>query len=124
MTLDSGIITIKRLSVGTPNGGMPVESYAQVFKGYYGSRTVGYNRYFTAQQADERIDLLVRIQRFAARTSDIAELTPAMDDGTGGTYIVNQVQHLADEDGLPVTDLSLRRTEGVNEPYNDPIVSA
>ena len=124
MTLDSGIVSIKRMTAGTPDGGLPRPSYTEVFEGYYGTRTVGYNRYFTAQQADERIDLLVRIQRFAAWTSDLAVLLPAMDDGTGGTYIVNMVQHLEDEDGLPVTDLSLRRTEGVNQPYSDPIVSA
>lgn len=116
MTLDSGTLVIVRPTVNTPDGGIPSETYAQAFAGYYGSRTVGYGRYFTALQAADRIDLLIRIQRFAASTADLAILTPSGDDGTGGTYIIVQVQHLEDDDGLPVTDLSLRRTEGVNEP--------
>lgn len=116
MTLDSGTLIIKRPTTAAPDGGMPQTTYTQVFESYYGSRTVGYNRYFTALAADDRIDLLVRIQRFAASTADLAVLTPVGEDGTGGTYNIIQVQHLEDDDGLPVTDLSLRRTEGVHEP--------
>lgn len=116
MTLDSGTLVIKRQTVATPDGGMPQVTYQDVFTGYYGSRTVGYNRYFAAKAADDLIDLLVRIQRFVATTADLAVLTPAGADGTGGTYNIVQVQHLDDEDGLPVTDLSLQRTEGIHEP--------
>lgn len=116
MTLDSGTLVIKRPTVATPDGGMPSVTYQDVFAGYYGSRTVGYNRYFTALAADDQIDLLVRIQRFVASNADLAVLTPAGADGTGGTYNIVQVQHLEDDDGLPVTDLSLQRTEGINEP--------
>lgn len=116
MTLDSGVAVIKRMVLYTPDGGMPSGEYTQVFKGYYGNRMVGYNRYFTAKAADDQVDLLVRIQRFPASVEDIVELTPYFTDGTGGTFRVVQVQHLSDEDELPVTDLSLQRTEGVHEP--------
>lgn len=116
MTLDSGKIVIKSPTAATPDGGMPSATWKKVFEGYYGNRTVGYNRYFTALAADDRIDLLVRIQRFAASVADIAVLTPVYTDGTGGTFKIIQVQHLDDEDRLPVTDLSLERTVGVNDP--------
>ena len=116
MTLDSGTATIKRATVATPTGSMPSITWTKVFEGYYGSRTVGYNRYFTAMAADSRIDLLIRIQRYVATTADIVVLVPASTDGTAGTYRIVQIQHLDDEDGLPVTDLSLQRTEGVNDP--------
>lgn len=115
MTLDSGVLIIKHPTV-TSTGAMPVPSYTQVYEGYYAERTVGFNRYFTALAADDRIDLLVRIQRFVASTADLAVLTPSYPDGTAGTYRIIQVQHLADEDGLFVTDLSLQRMEGVNDP--------
>lgn len=116
MTLDSGTLVIIRPTTATPDGGMPAETYTDVFFGYYGSRTVGYNRYYAAKAADDQIDLLVRIQRFVASVADLAVLTPATNDGSGGTYKIIQVQHLEDEDGLPVTDLSLQRTEGLNDP--------
>lgn len=116
MTLDSGILKIKRKTVQPPMGEMPVETWNEIFTGYYGSRTVGYNRFWTAMQNLDRIDLLVRIQRFPASTEDRAVLTPMEADATGGTYNILQVQHLEDEDGLPVTDLTLQRMEGVHEP--------
>lgn len=115
MTLDSGLLTIKRPTV-TADGGLPQPTYSTVFTGYFAYRTVGYNRYFTALAADDRIDLLVRIQRFAASTKDLVELAPVFPDGSAGVYHIVQVQHLTDDDGLLMTDLSLRRTEGVNDP--------
>ena len=115
MTLDSGLLTVKRPTVQA-DGGLPQPIYTEVFRGYFAHRTVGFNRYFTALAADDRIDLLVRIQRFAASTKDLVELTPVFADGTGGVYHIVQVQHLTDDDGLLMTDLSLQRTEGVNDP--------
>ena len=115
MTLDSGLLTIKRPSVEA-NGGLPTPEYRAVFSSYYANRTVGFNRYFTALASDTRADLLVRMQRFAATTADIAILYSSFPDGTSGKYKIVQVQHLTDEDGLLVTDLTLERTEGVNDP--------
>lgn len=116
MLLDRGICEVWRESISTPSGTLPQTTTTKVFASYYGERTVGFNRYWTAMAQDNRIDLLIRIQRFAVSTADKVVLDPVTPDGTAGTYNVLQVQHLEDEDGLLVTDLSLERTEGVNDP--------
>ena len=115
MTLDSGILKILRPTVEA-DGGLPRPTYKVAFSSFYANRAVGFNRYFTALSADTRADLLVRMQRFACNTGDLVRLIPSYPDGTAGTYKIIQVQHLEDEDGLFVTDLTLERTEGVNDP--------
>lgn len=116
MILDRGIAEVWRESASTPSGSMPKVPKQKVFSSYYGERTVGFTRYFTALAHDDQIDLLVRIQRFGVTTADKIILQPVTEDGTAGTYNVVQVQHITDEDGLLMTDLSLERTEGVDEP--------
>lgn len=115
MTFDSGHLKIMRPTVNA-DGGLPVPTFQEVFRSYYRYRVVGFNRYFTALSADTRADLLVRMQRFAATTADLVVLTPSYPDGTEGTYRIIQTQHTTDEDGLFVTDLTLEKTEGVNDP--------
>lgn len=116
MLLDSGYLIIKRPVANTNKGGLPKESYAEVFRSNFAEKTVGINRYFTAKANDFSVDLFVEIQRYRARTTDLVEVVSMVEPDLNGLYNVIQVQQIDNEDGLPVTDLSLQRYEGVIEP--------
>lgn len=73
---------------------------------YYADRTVYHRRYWEAVQAGSRVDKLVRMpDHIDVTATDYAVLGDH-------AYRIEQVQHMEDEDGLPVTELSLRRMEG------------
>lgn len=106
MILDSGILTICKVTTEGENGTMPKEHLQQLHSCFYGERTVGFGRYYAAKGADEQIDLLVRIwEDRTVRAGMYAVLE------NGEQYRVDLVQHLLDEDGLRVTDLTLIRRE-------------
>ena len=118
MRLDNGIATVYRgENTGEP-GGKPVITYRRkVCASYYAEKTVGVQRFWTAKAHDGQANLLVEIQRNAGiRTSDRCTLAPYSDPDTAGAYKIIQVQHLIDDDGLPVTDLTLERIGGIDEP--------
>lgn len=116
MQLDSGVAKIKRIVDAGDNGSLPIETFETVFESYFGEKTVGINRFFTAKAHDDQIDLFIEIQRYRVRTADRVEIMSFMEPDINGMYKVIAVQHIADDDGLPMTDLSLERIEGVNEP--------
>ena len=65
----------------------------------------------------KRADLLIEIQRFSgASTAQRVQLSPQVDIGLAGYYKILQFQHINDEDGLPVTDLTLERIGAIYEP--------
>ena len=104
MLLDSGVLKVCALENTAPPGSMPAERLEPKSEHWYGERTVGYGRYFTAGQANERVDMLVRVwEDRSITTADYCLL----EDGT--QYRIVQVQQLLDEDELRVTDLSLER---------------
>lgn len=109
---DSGTITVRRGVDVTPPGGMPEIDYRVVWSSYYSERTVGISRWANAQQYDARADLLIRVPRIYALNaeSDIVRLSPYShkDDRK---YLIIQIQHVIDENGLPATDLTLQMTE-------------
>lgn len=110
MTLDSGALIIKRLQNSASPGLMPTYTETEVARCYYGERTVGSTRYYTAKQADEQVDLLVRIPReYNARTGDRVYLQPFACEAPEQPFVIVQIQQVDDEDTrLPATDLSLR----------------
>lgn len=115
MLLDSGVATIRRGTNTAPAGAKPAYDYSDYFVSCYGEKTVGVNRYWAAKAHDDQADFLVEIQRNGGiRTSDICVLEPFMDAPATGPYRIIQVQHLLDEDGQPVTDLTLERIDGVD----------
>lgn len=118
MLLDSGVATIWRGRNTAPPGGKPVMEYDQrFFRSYYGDKTVGFARFWTAQAHDSQANFLVEICRNAGiSTADRCQLAPYLDTGEEGYYKILQVQHLLDEDGLPVTDLTLERIDAIDEP--------
>lgn len=87
-------------------GLMPKEQLVKTGEEYYGSRVIGYNRQYAALGADQRIDELVRIWR---NNQVRANHYAVLEDGL--QYRINFVQHLLDDDGLEVTDLTLVRLE-------------
>ena len=113
--LDSGELNVWRGTNTAPAGGMPVMTYQQVWASYYENRTIGVSRYYTAQQHGDRADILVRVHR-------TYEVDPATDKVTldpydhmdGNAYRVTQKQDVEDENGLPATDLTLERDEGID----------
>lgn len=118
MLLDGGIATIWRYQNTAENGEQPAPSWKnQIFASYYGDKTVGLQRYWTAQAHDDRADLLIEIQRCSAiSTADRCVLQPVLDEAAAGPYKILQVQHLLNADGQPVTDLTLERIESLESP--------
>ena len=115
MPLDSGVLTVWRGENIAPPGGMPSMQYRQVWDSYYADRTVGINRWYTAQQHGDRPDMVVRVQRtWDLKTgTDKVTLSPfAWEDS--GAYRIVLIQQIADEDGLPMTDLTLERDDGID----------
>lgn len=116
--LDSGVATVWRAELISQPGEKPKESFTQeFFKSYYGDKTVGLTRYWTAKAHDSQANFLVEIQRNAGiTTADRCQLAPYLDVEAAGYYKILQVQHLLDENGLPVTDLTLERIDCIDEP--------
>jgi len=111
--MDAGTLTVCSLTNVADNGAMPVEILTPVASSYYEDRVVGYGRYFAAKGVNEQVDLTVRSWRLPeARAGMYAVLSDGENDGQ---YRIVQVQHLLNEDGLKVTDLSLARLEAYYE---------
>ena len=108
MRLDEGIVIIKRqINIAEP-GEMPEYRWDEIWKSYYAEKTVGYNRYYIAHAQDDRIDRLIEVQhnRNISTAIDRAEID-------GIPYRIVTVQQVTNEDGLPMTDLTLERIEGL-----------
>lgn len=107
--MDAGMLKVCELTNTAANGAMPVEELSEIASTYYEDRVVGYGRYFAAKGVNEQVDLTVRSWRLPeARAGLYAVLSDGENDGQ---YRIVQVQHLLNEDGLKVTDLSLARLE-------------
>ena len=115
MVLDAGIATILRGRNAAENGEMPNIVYDdQIFQSYFAEKTVGYQRFYTAQSNGSQADLLIEIQRCGAiRPSDVCRLQSFYDSGISGDYVVVQPQQVTNADGLPATDLTLQRIEPI-----------
>lgn len=121
MLLSSGIVTIYRQTNVAKPGGMPKYEWDVICQSYYGEKTVGVNRYYTAKAHDDQTDMLIEIQR----NKDISPATDragidrkylGMDpvDGDNNVYFrITQIQQVLDEDDLPMTDLALERIDGL-----------
>lgn len=118
MLLDSGIATIWRGVNSAPPGGKPSVSYTQMlWRSYYGEKTVGINRYYTAKAHDDRADLLIEMQRCPdISTADRCAVESYGSGGVARYYKILMVQHITDECGLPATDLTLERIDSIDAP--------
>lgn len=101
-----GYLTLYTLVNIAEKGLMPKDKLVAIGSEYYGVRTVGYNRYYAALGANQSVDMLVRIWRnTGVKIGDYAVLEDE------NQYRIDFIQHLTDEDGLNVTDLTLTRLE-------------
>lgn len=90
-------------------GAMPVERLDPVFVTNYESRTVGYGRQYAAMGVNEQVDLLARIwYEPKARIGMYAIISQSQE---AGQYRIGNVQHIINDDGLKVTDLTLSRLD-------------
>lgn len=106
MTFDDGILTIYSVENIAEPGMMPVAVLTEKAKYYYGFDTLGYNRFYTALQAQQQIESVVNIPGWGnILATDIC----ALDDGSQFRIVMRQPTH--DEDGLRITKLSLERME-------------
>lgn len=106
--LFEGKVKIYSLQNVAAKGRMPLELLVEKSEAYYGERVVGFSRQYAAMGVDQRIDKLIRIWRDEGITvHDYAIL----DGSDSEQYRIDNIQHLLDEDGLKVTDLTLYRME-------------
>lgn len=106
---DAGLVTICELRNVAQPGRMPVNGLVPITAAYFGARTVGYNRYYAAQGVNQDIALLIRVWRCpAVKVGMYAVLSMSENDGQ---YRITNVQHLLDDDGLKVTDITLSALE-------------
>lgn len=104
MTFDDGLVTICLTTNMSSAGSLPVLKLSKKFQQYFCYDTLGVQRYYTALQANQRIELVINVPDWP----DISVLDIAiMEDNR--QYKVQMVQPTYDEDGLKITKLSLER---------------
>lgn len=118
MVLDSGNLTVWRGANLAPSGGMPDFSYKLFWVTRYAEKTVGVSRFYSAKQYGERPDYLVRVPRnYDVKVgSDIVTLSP-FSHKDENEYRILQIQHIVDEDGLPVMEMTLQLAEVNDEEF-------
>lgn len=109
MKHDDGILEVYTLSNEASNGLMPDMAKTLFERHFFKFRTVGYGRYYMASGVNMQVDLVCRIWESRDIRNDMAVLLD------GEWYRIVQIQHLEDEDGLRVTDLSLERVSDIEE---------
>lgn len=109
MTCDDGIVKICDV-VNVSEPGMKPKIRLRVrSEQFFGYETVGITRYFTALQAQVQIANVIHIWEDRSITSNNVCI---LEDGC--QYRCSLVQHMVNEDKLPITKLSLER---INEEY-------
>lgn len=112
--MNDGILTLCELVNTAEPGAMPKESLRTVTQAFFEARTVGFSRQYEAKGVNERVDMLVRIWReYAARIGMYVVITDYTEQS--GQYRIDNVQHLYNDDGLQVTDLTLYRLDDLYE---------
>lgn len=102
MIYDTPIAVLKLPdTVGTPMQGKLVS----VFSAYCGEKSVYHTRYWESVQAGSRIDRLVELP---LHRDVYAGMFARYKDHI---YSIEQAQFVEDDDGMPVTILSLKRSE-------------
>ena len=110
MLFDSGRCKIFELIDVAEPGDMPQPKLRLHSEPYYGERTVGFSRQYSAKSVNEQVDLLIRIWQDKS-----VKVNMYVIPEDGEQYRVSLVQHLKDEDDLNVTDLTLERLENYYE---------
>ena len=117
--MDAGIVVLCKLENTAPRGQKPKEELVPLTDGEYPlewsfkERIVGMSRQYEAKGVNERVDMVIRTWRNPARIGMYAVLSEYEDQENeeGDQYRIDNVQHLYDDDGLKVTDLTLYRLD-------------
>lgn len=104
--LFEGTLKICSLQNVAEPGEMPTEKLVVESYHYYGDRVIGYNRQYAAMGVQQQVDRLIRI--WCDENVTVKQYA-LLDDGK--QYRIDMVQHLLDEYGLKVTDLTLSRLD-------------
>lgn len=114
MLFDAGILTVCTLTNTADPGRKPRQLLMQHSQHYYGERMIGFSRQYAAMGVNEHIDLLARI--WMDRTVRVGMYAI---DAAGDQFRIDNVQHLTDEDGLQVTDLTMSRLEDYYDVFTE-----
>lgn len=99
---NDGVVKIYTVTDAAADGGMPVKHETLKYTLLYAEERVGITRYYTAQQYNDDVERLIRVQRVPIGTRDVAET----EDGR--RYEIGMVQTV--EDVWPASlDLTLTR---------------
>lgn len=104
-TFDDGVIQVCSLLNQANPGEMPKPKLVPYKRYFFQDMMVGYSRQYAAQGVNEFIDMLVRIWQ---DRSIVAGMYAVI---LGKQYRISQIQHLYNNDGLKVTDLTLAHLE-------------
>lgn len=121
--MNDGLVVLCELTNLAEAGDMPHEVLSpltedgEALEWSFEDRVIGYNRQYVAKGVSERVDMLIRIWRAPARIGMYAVLTDyeGQENPDGDQYRIDNVQHLLNEDGLKVTDLTLYRLDQLYE---------
>ena len=105
-TFNDGIIKIYKVTDTADNGKKPVEKLTLKNTLRFHERTVGITRFYSAMQANKKVDRVIRCQKLPTiSTLDRAEI--------GGIYYdITQIQYLEDVEP-PCMDLTLSLIKAV-----------
>ena len=110
-TFSDGVVKIYEVTNTASDGEMPTEGIALKQTLRYHERTVGLNRFFTALQANVRVNYVLRCPRLRdVSTQDIAM------HNDGKQYRIFQIQYPEDIDP-PVMDMTLEELAQVYDIY-------
>ena len=113
MTYDDGVIGVYELTQTKMKGKMPVDGLSLWERYCFGYEALGMTRYYTALQANQQIEAVIRIPGWHEIAANrhiviIADADGEMD-ATCVQYRIVMVQPAIDEYGLRITRLSLER---------------
>ena len=100
-----------------PGKSPAVRKLGKISQQYYAERSVYASRYYAGRQAGAKLVRMVSVPRSVYDPPIEADQYCILDDGHA--YRIDQAQRELDDDGLPVTTLSLAEPEGKYELYQD-----
>lgn len=108
MMLDAGICTIYSAQNNAPAGNKPIDTLTKKYESWYGELDFGSDpMYVSEYREDVEMSTRIRIMQNRTITARDAAMLSAQP---GIKYEIVRVYHAADDDnGQPITDLSLRR---------------
>lgn len=106
MKYDDGVVFICELRNVAPNGFKPDNRLVKINRHMFAERMIGLNRQYLAKGVDEQVDMLIRIHHDRSVRIGMHAII-----GNEDQFLIDNVQHLYDEDNLRCTDLTLRRLE-------------